>query len=320
MTEIIEGEAVEVEPTRAMVPAQPGQVIVTDATPEAMLLRATAIATALSAMVEQQGLYTVIQGKKYPQVEAWQTIGRMDNVVAREATAPTVDAEGAWTAEVELVRLSDGMVIGNGSAMCGSKGDRPWDSRPAHQRRSMAVTRATSRAFRQQYSWIMALAGYEPTPADEMPGTPDREDPGTTHEDGLVGTAEVGKGDADFELRQTPDGYALAFRLVQGRKGYKVVAFGPLAESLAAFRPVIEGKLVTVWGTFHDESFDKKEGGEVKTITYQVVHAERIGTPDGVIPASDSGATPPGVEVPEGSAEPVAPGQEAFDLSAEALA
>src|SRR6185369_17252147 len=77
-------------------------------------------------------------------------------------------------ATVELIRLSDGMVIGRGSALCGSKGDRPWDSRPEPARRSMAVTRATSRAFRQQYSWIMALAGYEPTPADEMP--PDRDD------------------------------------------------------------------------------------------------------------------------------------------------
>lgn len=289
MTDIIEGEVVEVEPIRSMVPVQPGQVIVTDTTPVEMLARATDIATALSAMVEAQGLYTVIQGKKYLQVEAWQTIGRMDNVVAREATAPTVDAEGAWTAEVELVRLSDGMVIGNGSAMCGSKGDKPWDSRPAHQRRSMAVTRATSRAFRQQYAWIVVLAGYQPTPADEMPVVPDREDPGTTHEDGLVGTAEVGKGDADFELRMTPDGQRLAFRLVDGRKGWKVIATGPLADDLAVLRGQIESQRVTVWGTLHDESFENRAG---KTITYQVVHAERVQTPAGMLPDQTTAVAP----------------------------
>ena len=33
----------------------------------------------------------------------------------------------------------------------------------------MAITRATGKAFRLNYSWIMALAGYEPTPAEEMP-------------------------------------------------------------------------------------------------------------------------------------------------------
>jgi hypothetical protein len=40
-----------------------------------------------------------------------------------------------------------------------------------------------------------------------------------TDDGGLIGVAEIGKGQADFELRQTPEGFALAFRLVQGRHG-----------------------------------------------------------------------------------------------------
>ena len=44
-----------------------------------MLVKATAIATALADVVERQRLYTVINGKKYPQVEAWMTIWRMDD-------------------------------------------------------------------------------------------------------------------------------------------------------------------------------------------------------------------------------------------------
>ena len=35
----------------------------------------------------------------------------------------------------------------------------------------MAQTRATGKACRLAFSWIMALAGYEPTPAEEMPDT-----------------------------------------------------------------------------------------------------------------------------------------------------
>ena len=33
---------------------------------------------------------------------------------------------------------------------------------------SMAQTRAVSKAFRLALSWVMTLAGYEPTPAEEM--------------------------------------------------------------------------------------------------------------------------------------------------------
>jgi hypothetical protein len=311
--EAIEGEVREVEPIRAVVVAQPGQAIVAEASatgPTEMLERATAIATALSAMVEKQRLYTVISGKKYPQVEAWMTIGRMDNVVAREAAKPVRADDGSWEAEVELVRLSDGMVIGRASALCGAKGDRPWDTRPDHQRRSMAVTRATSRAFRQQYSWIMALAGYEPTPADEMPDdrgeTREPERPATSHEDGLVGTAEAGKGQADFQLRQSPDGPVLAFRLTQGRKGYKVIAFGDLAGALATLRKSVEGQRVTVWGTFHDETFAK----DGRDITYQVVHLERIATPDGVLPAPLDSAPPA-----EAEERPEAPSTPMFELT-----
>jgi hypothetical protein len=48
--------------------------------------------------------------------------------------------------------------------------DEPtWAKRPGYARRSMAVTRATGKAFRLGFSWIMTLAGYEVTPAEEMP-------------------------------------------------------------------------------------------------------------------------------------------------------
>ncbi|MBA3583011.1 MAG: hypothetical protein H0W36_00525 [Gemmatimonadetes bacterium] len=103
--------------------------------------------------------------------------------------------------------------------------------------------------------------------------------------DGLIGTAEVGKTrDSDFELRETPDGWALGFRLTQGRTGFKVLSFGPLAQALATLRPTIEGQRVTVWGTMVDEKFTNAKGVD---ITYKVVHADRVATPEGVIPSVD---------------------------------
>jgi len=312
MDTIIEGTAVEVEPERALVVRQPGQALVShegQAGPRDMIEVATHLATALKDIVERQKLFTVISGKKFPQVEAWMTIGRMDNVVAREAERPIRNDDGSYEAFVELCRLSDGMVIGRASALCGTQDDRPWNNRSEPARRSMAVTRATSRAFRQQYSWIMALAGYEPTPADEMPDErgethqpASRVEPVRVSDGGLVGEAFT-QGTQDFELRQGPQGMALPFRVRQGRGSLIVVAHGSLADALVTIRDRVIGQTVTVWGVTNTESFVK----DGKTIRYPVMTLERIQTPDGTLPAVSV--------APEPSGEPVeAPSMEAWDL------
>lgn len=40
----------------------------------------------------------------------------------------------------------------------------------------MAATRATSKACRQAFSWVMALTGFEVTPAEEIPENPTGKD------------------------------------------------------------------------------------------------------------------------------------------------
>jgi hypothetical protein len=289
MSTEIEGEVRELDEERAIVVRQPDRLAQAP-TPEDTLSLATRMATALKDVVEKQRLFAVIQGKKYPQVEAWMTIARMDNVVAREARPPIRRDDGSYEAFVELIRLSDGMVVGAGSALCGTPDDRPWATRGEPARRSMAVTRATSRAFRQQYSWIMALAGYEPTPAEEMPrdegpktvvwskadNEGPRPEPERSDDGGLIGTVELGKGDADFELRQTPDGWVTAFRLVSGRKSIKAIAHQPFAELLVAEKDALLGKTVTAWGRISDETFRPK--GATTDVTYQVLTLDRIKT------------------------------------------
>ena len=178
----------------------------------------------------------------------------------------------------------------------------------------MAVTRATSRAFRQQYSWIMALAGYEPTPADEMPqgdqpkrgsGFVSDTPHGQTADGGLIGTAEVGKArDSDFETRQTPDGFALGFKLKSNGGGFKVLTRDELALQLADAKDKVVGQRVTVFGRVRDQT-DRIKG---RDITYQVIDAERVQTPVGLLPILRRD--------PEDEVIAPAPGQEAFDLAA----
>ncbi len=281
MPDDIEGESRELtvqQPVRLAAALQP----------EDTIALATRMATALKDIVEKQRLFAVINGRKYPQVEAWMTIARMDNVVAREVPDGIVALEdGSYEATVELIRLSDGMIVGRGSALCGTDGDEPWHSkRPAPAKRSMAVTRATSRAFRQQYSWIMALAGYEPTPAEEMPRedapTPRNVTPVAVMDDGsLIGIIEKGdKQTSDFELRYDPDGSGhVGFRLRGDKGGILIEASGDLAEDLMVSREDLIGTRVSCWGTVGDRSFTPKSG---RTVTYQALALSRLTGPEGL--------------------------------------
>jgi len=109
-------------------------------------------------------LYNYIQGKKHVRVEGWTTLAALRGCIPREVS--NIETDGVYVATVELVN-AQGRVIGRASAECGAKGD--WDDRQSYARRSMANTRATSKVCRQVFSWIMVLAGYNATPAEEVP-------------------------------------------------------------------------------------------------------------------------------------------------------
>lgn len=140
--------------------------------PAALVSGAAELASQLAIVIKKQNLATVIKGKQFVNVEGWTTLATMLGVTAREVC--TVESEGVYVATVELVRMSDGACISRASAECGSSdeldkyGKPIWSTRPRYARRSMAQTRATGKACRLAFSWIMSLAGYEPTPAEEM--------------------------------------------------------------------------------------------------------------------------------------------------------
>ncbi len=142
--------------------------------PGAVIQRATEISKELVKIINDQHLYTVISDKKYVQVTGWSALGAMLGVLPREVSAHEFES-GDVEAVVELIRTSDGAVVGRGSAIVGMeekdrKGNLTWANRPRYARRSMAITRATGKAFRLSFSWIMSLAGYQATPAEEMDG------------------------------------------------------------------------------------------------------------------------------------------------------
>lgn len=133
--------------------------------PAAMVAQAKVVAGVLKDVITAQELYVNIKGRNYVLVEGWTTLGAMLGVVPRTVSTSEIE-DGIFEATVELVNTSTGMIVGQGVAECGSSDT--WKNRERYAKKSMAITRATGKAFRLSYSWIIKLAGYEATPAEEI--------------------------------------------------------------------------------------------------------------------------------------------------------
>lgn len=156
-SEIIESTAVVVAETSA-------PNLFGSSEPLEIVARATAVANALKDVIDRKGLITNIQGKEYVQVGGWTLLGTMLGVF------PVMDwcrrLDNGWEARVEARTLA-GAVIGAAEAEC-TRDERMWSNRDDYALRSMAQTRATSKALRMPLGFVVTLAGYEATPAEEM--------------------------------------------------------------------------------------------------------------------------------------------------------
>ena len=135
--------------------------------PNAIVERASAQANALAKVIKQQKLSVNIGGREHVRIEGWTLLGTMLGVFpVVEWSRPYMDV--GWEARVEARTLS-GAVVGAAEAECLRIEDN-WTDKPDYALRSMAQTRAASKALRLPLGFIMVLAGYEGTPAEEMDG------------------------------------------------------------------------------------------------------------------------------------------------------
>lgn len=138
--------------------------------PEIVLAEAAKAASALRDVIERKPQKVVINGKTFLQFEDWQTLGRFYGVTvaARETTYIEQGRVRGYECHAEAIR-ADGQVISAAQAMC--MDDEPkWSDKPLFQLRSMAQTRAQAKALRNVLAWVVVMAGYAPTPAEEMDG------------------------------------------------------------------------------------------------------------------------------------------------------
>lgn len=138
-----------------------------DMTPRGKISHFTEMADILRDIIRKQNMFSNIQGKDYVKVEGWITLGTLIGILPREKSVVETE-DGSYIAEVELINFATGMVVGGASALCSIDESR-WKKADKYARRSMAVTRATGKAYRISFAWVMSMAGYEGTPAEEMP-------------------------------------------------------------------------------------------------------------------------------------------------------
>jgi hypothetical protein len=150
--------------------------------PEAALQQMTLVARTLADVVRQQNLVVKIGQSEHVRVEGWSFLGSLLGVFPVVTwTRPFVADDGnciGWEARVEA-RTRQGEVVGAAESEClrseadwsytpVSKYGKPLKPRDDYALRSMAQTRAVSKALRLPLGFVMQLAGFNPTPAEEM--------------------------------------------------------------------------------------------------------------------------------------------------------
>lgn len=141
--------------------------------PDKQIEFARRAATALTAIISTKKNKVVLNGEQYIEFEDWQTIARFYNITVGVDWTKEIMREGklhGFEAKA-IVYNSAGSIISSAEASC-LRDEGNWKSKPEFQLKSMAQTRASAKALRNVLAWVVVLAGFKATPAEEMDGVP----------------------------------------------------------------------------------------------------------------------------------------------------
>ena len=117
--------------------------------------RAAKYAASLSKVLKQRNLIKRIGQNEYVEIGGWQTLGGMCKVYCSVEWTRPID--GGWEARA-VCHDVNGNQLAAAEAQC-SEGESKWRGRDSFQIRSMAQTRAQSKAYRTALGFIVELAG-----------------------------------------------------------------------------------------------------------------------------------------------------------------
>jgi hypothetical protein len=170
-TEIVEAELVPYEHAPA-----PTTLFGTS-DPEIALERMARIAQLLVGVVRDRKLVKRIGGSEYLLAPAWTVLAGMTGLAPHVAWTRRLEDGTGWMARVEARRITDGTVISAAEQVC-TRSESKWARADEHALLGMAQTRAQNRALRGPLMEIVELAGYQSTPAEEMPADEPKRDGG----------------------------------------------------------------------------------------------------------------------------------------------
>ncbi len=156
--------------------------------PKQVIAEAMNAAKSLQTIIKQKTKPVIFNGDQYIEFEDWQVLGRFYGVTAKIISTEYIDIGGTkgFLARAEAVD-SAGRVISAAEAMCLNDEDK-WSTRPKYewkdgkkekvgdvavplfQLRSMAQTRAAAKSLRNVLAWVVVMAGFKPSVAEEMTG------------------------------------------------------------------------------------------------------------------------------------------------------
>lgn len=156
--------------------------------PNQVLAEAMTAAKAMQSVIKQKSKPVIFGGEQYVEFEDWQVLGRFYGVTAKIVSTEYIDINGTkgFVARAEAIDAT-GRVVSAAEAMCLNDEDK-WSTRtkyewkdgkkekvgevavPLFQLRSMAQTRACAKALRNILAWVVVMAGFRPSVAEEMTG------------------------------------------------------------------------------------------------------------------------------------------------------
>lgn len=177
LTTVLEGQGTDVAIYRA---------------PEQVLAEAHKAAVALQDVIKNKKDPVIMNGQQYLEYEDWQTVARFYGITAKVESVEFVQYGSVRGFSASAVALrNDGFELSRASADCLSdepkwskKAKYEWREKesgggrervqtgeedvPLFQLKSMAQTRACAKVLRNVLAWVVVLAGYKATPAEEL--------------------------------------------------------------------------------------------------------------------------------------------------------
>lgn len=128
----------------------------------------------LKASMNRKTKKIFFNGKEYAEFHDLQVVANYFGHSIRTYEAQPIEIGGivGFKAHADLIN-KDGITIGGAEAFC-LKDEPNWAKKPLFQLASMAQTRAAAKCITNVYRWVLDLAGYGTTPAEEMPSESDQ--------------------------------------------------------------------------------------------------------------------------------------------------